>query len=301
MIILQLKCGLGNQLFEYAYARSLMHKLGENKIYLDLHIFDNEPDGRKNALDNFCIPDDTIVLSGIKYSYYILKYKILNWFCSKCALRIGKSFDELLFHFGIYNFNFEKIDSEYKGKVHYLQGIFQNYEHFADIREEILECYQFRGKIKDQKNLEMLNAINISESVCVHIRRGDYVTNQSWSSQLLICNEKYYITAIETVLNRISNPTFFVFSNNHDDISWIKKNYRFPVKVNFVDFSNSDIVDFELMRNCKHFIISNSSFSWWAQYLSDYQSGVVVAPSYWDTKKEHYQGIYMDRWIEIEP
>lgn len=301
MIILQLRCGLGNQLFEYAYARSLMHKLGEDKIYLDLHAFENEPDDRKNALYNFCIPKDTVILSGWKYHYYKFKYALIYKFCLHCAPRIRKSFNELLFFFGIYNWNFEKIETLYNGNIHYLKGIFQNYEHFESIRHELKECYKLKEDVKDLKNLEMLNRINSSESVCVHIRRGDYVTNKRWSQQLLICNEEYYLRGIEYIRKNISNPNFFVFSNCHDDIEWIKENYHFPIEMNYVDLSNCDIDDFRLMSSCKHFIMSNSSFSWWAQYLSPWQNGIVVAPSYWDTEKNHYKGIYMDRWIEIEP
>lgn len=299
MIILTLRCGLGNQLFEYAYARHLMHKLGEKKIYLDLSIYKHEPDGRKYKLEHFTLPDDTVVLTGLRWVYHKLKRRIIIKTCAYKVIRKKMDRKRLLFEQGIYDWNFDRNDSVFQGKTHYLHGIFQNHWYFDYMRDEIKACYQLKETSLNQANAEMLQKIETTEAVCVHIRRGDYVSSERWSKELLICDETYYLKGISYIRERIPKAVFYIFSNSHEDILSIKEDYNLPEGVVFIDMHNSDIDDFRLMCKCKHFILSNSSFSWWAQYLSDHCDGIVVAPSYWDTQKNHYEGIYMDNWVEI--
>lgn len=300
MLVLVLQCGLGNQLFEYAYARSLMQKLGEERIYLDLSKFKKVKDGREYKLNHFTLPEDTVVLRGGPWLLFKVRYFSILLFCRWRSSR--KKLDKKLFYLskGIYQWNFDDCDTVYSGKLHILRGVFQNKRYFEHMRDEIKRCFQLKAPVADESVKEMLQKIDTSESVCVHIRRGDYVSSERWSKKLLICNEDYYKKSIQYVQERVPEAVYYIFSNSHEDICWIKENYRLPGNVVYVDLNGSDIDDFRLMLKCRHFIMSNSSFSWWAQYLSDYQDGIVVAPSYWDTTKGHYNGIYMDRWVEID-
>ena len=149
-----------------------------------------------------------------------------------------------------------------------------------------------------KENRVLLKEISNCNSVCVHIRRGDYL-DPRWS-YLNVCTENYYIKAIEYVKEKIDCPIFYIFSNTHEDVLWIKKNYNLAgINVKFVDLNNPDYEELRLMYHCKNFIISNSTFSWWAQYLCQNDSKMVVAPSQWNNQANS-ENIYMDNWHIIE-
>lgn len=300
MIVMVPRCGLGNQLFEYAFARHLMQTLGEKKIYIDLSEYINKKDGREYILSHFSLPEDTVVLKGLPRLLFQVCHFCIRLFCRLCYSQ--KVDDRHLYYLskGIYQWNFIDCDDVHSGGLHILSGVFQNKRYFEDMYHEIRQCFRLKTPAADESVTDMLQRIEASESVCVHIRRGDYVNNERWSKHLLICNENYYKKGIQYVQERHPEAVFYVFSNSHDDICWIKDHYKLQGNIVYVDLNCSDIDDFRLMQKCRHFIISNSSFSWWAQYLSDCQDGIVVAPRYWTTAKEHYNGIYMDRWVELD-
>jgi hypothetical protein len=98
----------------------------------------------------------------------------------------------------------------------------------------------------------------------------------------------------------VENPIFYVFSNSSDDLEWIKANYKFSVDVLYVDLGNSDFEELFLMSKFKNFIISNSSFSWWASYLANNEDKVVIAPSKWNNGVWEMDDIYLDEWELIK-
>jgi len=120
-----------------------------------------------------------------------------------------------------------------------------------------------------------------------------------------VCSEEYYIKAMKYIESKLENPVFYIFSNTHEDIEWIKSNMKFRDKWNikYVDQNNKDYVELFLMKSCYSFIISNSTFSWWAQYLSENENKIVVAPSIWN-KEEIYKNeskkIYISDWHLID-
>ena len=106
---------------------------------------------------------------------------------------------------------------------------------------------------------------------------------------------------MERVKEKVENPVFYIFSNTPEDIAWIKEHYDFSeYNVEYVDLNNPDYEELRLMYSCKHFIISNSTFSWWAQYLGEYENKVVVAPSEWNREVDDCSGIYMSGWEIVE-
>lgn len=147
----------------------------------------------------------------------------------------------------------------------------------------------------------IINKIREEESVCIHWRRGDYLSEQ-YKDSLLVCNDEYYDQAIRKISERVEHPILYVFTNSEADAEWIKENHKFDIQVNYINLmiqeQHSDLDDFRIMCACKHFIISNSTFSWWAQYLSENDSKVVVAPSIWN-RNEDAQGLYFDDWEVI--
>jgi len=161
----------------------------------------------------------------------------------------------------------------------FLYGHFENPMLFNHIRDELLIEFTPLSPLLE-KNKTLYEKIKDCESVCISIRRGDYVENPEYSSIFNICDQKYYEKAIKLIYDRIVNPQFVVFS---DDVNWAKENLNLPVGTLFETGDDPVWEKLRLMYSCKHFIISNSTFSWWAQYLSRNIDKIVISPNIWKT------------------
>ncbi len=179
------------------------------------------------------------------------------------------------------------------------EGYFQSEKYFKNFSDIIKNELRLKQSIPSNKDL--IDLEHKENSVCVHVRRGDYTGIKN----LLICTPKYYEEAIRMVSQSIDNPLFIVFT---DDVAWTRENICWPKNTIFADNLRSEdnelnwknpFQDLEAMPECKHFIISNSSFSWWAQYLSASQNKIVVAPSIWQNKHKKHD-IYMKDWNLLE-
>jgi len=128
----------------------------------------------------------------------------------------------------------------------------------------------------DDTNQKIKNNILKSNSVAIHIRRGDYVNHDLHGISLL----KYYNNAIDYILKNVKEPEVFFFS---DDIAWVKENIKIDCKCFYVTNNPPEkgYLDLELMKYCKHFVIANSSFSWWGAWLSTNPDKIVIAPQTW--------------------
>ena len=156
----------------------------------------------------------------------------------------------------------------------YLMGNWLSPKYFQDIRNILLGEIVLDKQLPE-KTKTILNDIESCNSVSVHIRRGDYVKYP----KLGVCSDDYYKEAFEYFKKNITNPTFFVFS---DEMDYVRKNLYFPENTHFV--SNSNIKDYEelvLMSKCSHNIIANSSFSWWGAWLNQNPNKIVIAPKIW--------------------
>lgn len=161
----------------------------------------------------------------------------------------------------------------------YFRGYFQSYRYFEDhshqIRTELEGRIAARGK-------EFVDATGVEavESVAVHVRRGDFVGN----GLALVSPEgesRYYADAIDLVNERIGRPRFFVFS---DDIEWVKERMRFPKSFVYVDDRRiGAALSLFVMSRCRHHVVANSTFSWWAAWLADSvpENHLVVCPKMW--------------------
>lgn len=160
-----------------------------------------------------------------------------------------------------------------------LHGYWQSYRYFERIADDLKKEFQFRQE-PDRENAAMLLDIQASESVCVHVRRGDYVSNAAFKETLGPCGIDYYERALVSITARVNSPKFFVFS---DDPVWARLNLRLPGPCVTVDHNHgkSDVEDLRLMSQCRHFVIANSSFSWWGAWLCGRSDKTVVAPSRW--------------------
>jgi hypothetical protein len=286
MLILSLRGGLGNQMFQLAIGEMI-----REDYHLDVRYSrffcrrEPNPQSTDSALKNLNI-EKIPYINNIMDNIISVSYK---------ALYAWVKSDHIYVSSEVYKYVPLSELKSYK----YVDSFFQNYKYFNIRRENLIDKLRVKSTYTpDVDNISMLNHILKSESVCVHIRRGDYVSGK-WANTLLLCNEEYYIQAMIEINKRVKNPVFFLFSNSSEDICWIKENYKLPCQVVYVDLENPDYKELYLMYHCKHFILSNSSFSWWAQYLSYNADKIVIAPSKWTNSGENYEGIYGEKWIRI--
>ena len=264
MIVVKLMGGLGNQLFEYAFGTSLAQKLNQEIVY-DISWFVNEPT-RNLKLNSLGL---SLKYKAVSSIYVILKKlaiyssghsKLIRFFKPLQRLEAAYEFKTALFSAIVKEseFDIEKIKNN---KNYYFDGYWQNHEYFKDIRGDILKSIKI-PEFQNAQDLNLKKQICNSESVAVHIRRGDYLYDPNFGT----CSIEYYKKAIEHIVSRISNTTFFLFT---DDPDFVKTNFcSMPNAILVSDSDRSDIDELNLMHLCKYFIIANSSFSWWGAWLS---------------------------------
>jgi hypothetical protein len=174
----------------------------------------------------------------------------------------------------------------------YLKGYWQSEKYFEGISKTICKHFSF-PPFTDNKNKALLELIVHSNSVSIHIRRGDYLKNNlNWSLDI-----EYYYRAIDLIKEKVNNPIFYIFS---DDMQWAETNIKVP-NCHFINHNkgNDSFRDMQLMSNCKHNIIANSSFSWWGAWLNNNEDKKVIAPNKWLSTMEGTRDIIPDSWIQL--
>ena len=301
---------LGNQMFQYATVRWFQQKYDKNaKIHLNFKLVYKEgpkEEGFYNQLGDFqiddCLIDQKIFLSlsqKILFCRYVFGYKIHKLLKKEnydlWKMTYEKKLQSKLQKRGLYLFTFGYTpfyDSDVKNKL--FVGHFESSKYFDEIKEVIQ--HDFTPKYPElEENKKLYQAIRQSESVCVTIRRGDFLAKEH-KSKHYICTPEYFELGIQKIQQMISNPKFIVFS---DDIEWVKKNMKFPKGTLFESGKDPVWEKLRLMYECKHFIISNSTFSWWAQYLSRNNEKIVIAPSRWQNNG-YTKDIYEENWELID-
>ena len=274
---------MGNQMFQWAFARAYEAKNGylplidDSEETLKLGQFKLIKDFKKvkkplyNKILRKIIPIHNLrnKLTKINYDLPIIKEEYFNKFSP-----------ELL---------------AYKEKA-YFKGFFQTEKYFSDIRNQLLNDFMINKPLSKQ-NREMLEQIISTNSVSVHFRRGDY-TKARVAKVFGSCSENYYKNAIKLIAENTKEPlTLFVFS---DDIAWAKHNIKFNYKTIFVDINSGKqgIFDLILMKNCKHNVIANSSFSWWGAWLNENPDKNVIAPTPWMENTED-NDLIPESWVKL--
>jgi hypothetical protein len=201
---------------------------------------------------------------------------------------------------GIYTTNLVYDIQEFEissSPVKYVFGGFQTHRYWEDMIPTLRHELRVKSE-PSEANRAMIEEMQSCESVCVHMRRGDYLDPEY--AHLNVCDEDYYMTAMRSMKEQKPDAVFYIFSNNHKEIKWISENYDFAgFTVRYVDMGNTDYEEMQLMYNCKNFIISNSTYSWWGQLLSDAPDKIVMAPSVWN-RQVNTDAVYMDEWQIIK-
>lgn len=155
-----------------------------------------------------------------------------------------------------------------------LRGYMQSYQNIAGFDEYVRQATHFKKPLTE-KNLTVAESMQTQESVAIHVRRGDYMYYKDYYFHL---SPAYYQKAIAYMKKHLKNPRFYVFS---DDIAWCKENLPQEESLVFIDWNNSAEDDLQLMTKARHFIIANSTFSWWGAFLSSNPNKITIVPDNW--------------------
>lgn len=277
MIIAKISDGFGNQLFMFACGYAASKRLS-TKLALDITYLSTN-NLRNYELDKLNIVYDKIYsVDNIRYPLNIAARKILHLMI-RCRYKIFREKDTYKYDERILNI----------GKNSYLFGYWQTEKYFKDYREDFLKMFTPNYDLS-QTCKSLIEKVKNCNSVAVHVRRGDYV-------KLGIClDTSYYRHAFDILNKRFEGLTYFVFS---DDVEYAKHIFK-GIKCNFKyvenESSNSTLDDFFVMKECKHIIMANSSYSWWAAWLNDNPNKVVIYPK----DKQSMSDFYPEEWIVVE-
>ena len=308
MIYTEMYGRLGNQFFRYAATRALQIKYYPHDELV--FSFDQIDEAGKVDPSFYNVLEDFNVCN---YNVYPKKGKVIFNESS-----IQQKLYCILYYIGMRRIMPEQMNEqvEYEEKWHrslekkgiywfrnlqyssslnkFVSGCFEDPIYFDEIREILLA--EFTPK-KDllQKNREMMCNIQQTNSICLSVRRGDFESNAEVKKLQSVCDRKYFEEAIQVIKNNVKNPVFFMFS---DDIEWVKNNIYTGCVTYYEDGTDPVWEKLRLMSACKHFVVSNSTFSWWTQYLSKSENKIVVSPSRWFNNDYESPLIGKD-WIKI--
>jgi hypothetical protein len=255
-VIVQVIGGLGNQLFQYAAGRKLAIDLNA-RLRLDISGFTTYYDLRKYSMHHLNIVEDFIQLDELQ-----ARSKDILFVKEPSLGYCPNIFDDLK--------GFDSV---------YLEGYWGSERYFESIDHVIRGEFSVKTP-PSQANIEMGRRILATESICLHVRRGDYAWNPVARQVHGLCSLDYYRESLGLLGRVLSNPVVYVFS---DDQEWASKNLNIPFEHVFVRINDEskNYEDIRLMSLCKHFIIANSTFSWWGAWLSTFPNKIILAPQQW--------------------
>jgi len=257
MIITYLIGGMGNQMFQYAIAKNLAVK-NNTEIYVD-----NRGFGTYNL-----------------HNYSLNLFNITG----KCEIPNAQKIQ----HVNEKDFQFDPTILNLKGNIR-LKGYWQSEKYFKDIKDIIKKDFSLKQKPELQEH-----KINKTNSVSLHVRRKDYLTDKRTNAVHGVLPITYYNNAVDYIKSKVDSPHFFVFS---DDIEWCKQNFKYP-NMDFIE-GNTHEIDFELLKKCKHNIIANSTFAWWGAWLN-YNDNIVIAPKQWfQSHYNKWDDLIPENWIQL--
>jgi hypothetical protein len=262
MIITRLTGGLGNQMFQYAAARAYSLRTGHD-FAVDIYDVNRNPDRNYELSHLYCHPKFASIWHRVRNNGIIVDERVTT----------PEHFTSM---------TLDHLD---------MIGYWQDERYFRDYEKEIRHDFTLYDAL-DEKNAATLQQIRACENpVSVHIRRGDYVGNPVHP----VLPMGYYDEAIRIIRTVVDNPKFFIFC---DDVMTRTPTYNPHCVWMETNDINHGYFDLELMKNCKHHIIANSSFSWWGAWLGNNPERVVVAPKQWFSSGEHRIAL-PEKWVRV--
>ena len=290
MVIVKLFGGLGNQLFQYAFGQYMAKVLNVIVKYdLQTGLSMRNFTTREFELMNFDFDINVATIDEING----LKF-LSSGFFSRLQRKLIQQFPVFSKNYFVEDISHKLLtDNELKDNCYY-DGYWQSF-HYLDINKDVLQS-QICLKKFSIGNEELVDNINLKNSISLHVRRGDYISIKKNRDIFHICNLDYYKAAIDIIEQNVSDPQYYIFS---DDIEWAKQNF-IGSKFIFVE-GNIPHIDMYLMSNCKNNIIANSTFSWWGAWLNNNPNKVIIAPQRWyhGAMNDASKNLIPEKWIRI--
>lgn len=295
MIVVKIQGGLGNQMFQYAIGQILAEKTSSH-LLLDTSFFDDQ-------IKKPGFTPRQFELDVFNLHYTRASKEIIDSFISANS---PKRWQKLL---GFsYKKSFREIASKFEYQVLslkpplYLDGYFQSEKYFAGMEFLVRQTFSF-PRLDDAEYANIINEMQSNQSVAVHFRRGDYVSDALTESFHGTCSLQYYKQAFNYIKGKSDTPHFYIFS---DDIAWVEQQISdWDFNTTFIkgNAGSSSWIDMMLMSKCKHHIIANSSFSWWGAWLSGNGDSIKIAPQNWfnpEKAKFDINDIVPSSWIKMQ-
>jgi Glycosyl transferase family 11 len=285
--------GLGNQLFAYAAGRGLAHRLGASLI---LDCTRRLQGDRAFCLNRYSI-DAHFIFDGppkVHGRYFKLPGQFGMQIADRIHAVVPRTTQIDGHRFRVIEerelYNYDKRFDGLTGSI-YLKGGWQSLRYFEDAAD-IIRAELTSNLAPSEVNRSWLDRALQNQSVCVHVRRGDYIKRGFG-----LCSSSYYAEAAKLIRERVENPTFFIFS---DDLPWCRENLPIEEMV-LVDANGPDdpVSELMIMSSCRHHIIANSSFSWWAAWLGSRRDQVVIAPEPWVSICPSVPQLLPSNWVRV--
>lgn len=287
MVIIRMWGGLGNQLFLYALYEKMCSLGRETYIYLDKDSYDYDLNvtGLYRA---YQLPllglNPEVFPKSEQLRGYLTSRRLYDRVKRRINAEIGRIY---------YEKENGRFDPSLLSKDNiFVSGYFQTEKYFEDVSEIIRNKIHFEGS-EDNAYSDILKEMRKDNSVSVHVRLTDYLQEKNLGG---ICDADYYKRAIEQIKEKISNPVFYLFSDDLDTAEKILSEHT-VIPVRFHRGSKS-YLDMFLMSQCKHHIIANSSFSWWGAWLDSGSDKIVIAPKRWANDRG-FPDICPESWIRV--
>ena len=267
-VVVGLSGGLGNQMFQYAAGRALAHRL-ERPLAMDLSWFQGRGD-RQFALAPFQIA------ASLEWAWPGLPPAM-----QAPVSRLSRRWAPRIMGVPVFrepHFQYVPAFSALTAPV-FLEGYWQSECYFRERREQLLQDFSLRRPLPASCQ-PILAAIGSSDAICVHVRRGDYLSDPVAAQVHGVCPVGYYQQGVAELSASLTRPHCFVFS---DDPEWVRASLTFPCPMTVVDVNGPAEAHFDLtlMAACRHLVIANSSLSWWGAWLGQTADKRVIAPSRW--------------------
>lgn len=292
MIVQELSGGLGNQMFQYAFARALaLRQGGEVALYWS----DEKCETRRELELPAAFHLKAKLLSAAELSAFLgwQHNKVLRKVLGRigCRSLLSRWLYEPHYHYAA------QLRQVPDGS--FLRGYWQSEKYFADNGEAIRRDFQFKTPLSPRGRLLEEQIRRTGETaVSLHVRCGDYLSSAAVRNKHGNCPLDFYSAAVAYLAARVPTPRFYLFS---DDLDWVQRHLQIPFPHLFVEpyDGGSGQEDMHLMSMCRHHIIANSTFSWWGAWLNPSPEKIVVAPQKWFADGTSAADLLPPEWVRL--
>lgn len=296
MRIVKLKGGLGNQMFQYAFAKYIEKKWDE-KVLLDFSAygFQTKDEIRVPRIGKFNLSLDAATSKEINEMCLLPHSGNSQSALYKAGIFLEKTVNKKYFWETSKTREFIPIDTIHKYR--YFDGYWQSYYYVDEVIDSLNNDFIPKEDIS-LKSRSFIDTISAQNAIFIGVRKGDYTAKKRQRDHFGSFSSQYYQQAINYICEHTNNPQFYVFSN---DIEWCKKNINWGIEDIHYREKEQQHDDFEeliIMSSCKHAIIVNSTYNWWGAYLIKNKNKIIICPEKWyfDNTKIN---ILPDDWIKI--